>query len=81
MEWLISVCNPKSSVPIGMVGNLVSFIKFLKRVEVEDLIKQGEGFPFEEKKRFVYDGGFYEFQLFPFYNYCKNDSDTNKPLM
>ena len=72
MEWLIIVCNPKSSVPIGMVGNLVNFIKFSKRVEMEDfLIKHGEGFPFEEKKRFVYDGGFYEFHLFPFYNYCK----------
>ena len=35
------------------------------------LIKQGEGFPFEEKKRFLYDGAFYEFHLFRFYNYCK----------
>ena len=60
------------SVPIGMVGNLVNFIKFSKRVEMEDfLIKQGEGFPFGEKKRFMYVGGFYEFHLFPFYNYCK----------
>ena len=51
-------------------------------MEVEDfLIKQREGFPYGEKKRFVYLGGFYEFQLFPFYNYCKQDSDTNKNLM
>ena len=65
IEWLISVCNPKSSVPIGMVGILVNFIKFSKRVEVKEfLIKEGEGFPFEEKKRFVYNGGFNEFHLF-----------------
>ena len=72
MEWLISVCIPPSSVLIGMVGNLVNLIKFSKRVEVEDfLIKQGKGIPFGEKKRFVYDGGFDELHLFPFYNYCK----------
>ena len=45
------------------------------------LIKKCEGFPFEEKKRFVYDGGLYEFHLFPFYNYWKSDSDTIKHLM
>ena len=72
MEWLFSVCTPPSSVPIDMVRNLVNFIKISKRVEVEDfLIKQGEGFPFGEKKRFVYDRGFYGFHLFPFYKYCK----------
>ena len=42
------------------------------------LFKKCEGFPFEEKKRF---GGLYEFHLFPFYNYWKSDSDTNKYLM
>ena len=68
MEWLISVCTPPSSIPTGMVKNLANFIKFSKRVEVEDsLIKQGEGFPFGEKKRFVYDRVFYGFHFFPFY--------------
>ena len=41
-------------------------------MEMEDfLIKQGGGFPFVEKKRFVYVGEFYEFHLISFYNYCK----------
>ena len=72
MECLINVCTPPFSVPKAMVGNLVNFIKFSKRVELEDfLVKQVEGFPFGEKKRFVYVGDFYEFYLFPFYNDCK----------
>ena len=72
IECLINVYTPPFSVPKGIAKNLVSFIKFSKRVEVEDLsIKQGEGIPLGEKKRFVCVGVFYEFHLFSFYNYCK----------
>ena len=67
MECLINVCTPPFSVPKAMVGNLVNFIKFSKRVEVEDfLVKQVEGFPFGKKNVLCTLGFFMNFTYFRF---------------